>query len=89
MDRERRVVEQSLKESEREKLGTKGCSLEEERRGEREERKGLKAKREVERGGKERRVLAEAMREMRNGVGSERWRSGFRSMRRTMRWVLE
>jgi hypothetical protein len=89
LDRERRVVEQSLKESEREELETKGCSLEDERRGEREESKGLKAKREVERGGKERRVLAEAMREMRNGVGSERWRSGFRSMRRTMRWVLE
>jgi hypothetical protein len=83
------VVEQSLKESEREELGTKGCSLEEERRGESEESKGLKAKREEERGGKERRVLAEAMTEMRNGVGSERWRRGFRSMRRTMRWVLE
>jgi len=73
------VVEQSLKESERE----------EQRRGESEESKGLKAKREEERGGKERRVLAEAMTEMRNGVGSERWRRGFRSMRRTMRWVLE
>lgn len=85
------MVEASLKEreSEREELGTKRCILEEERRGEREEKKNLKEKREEESGGKEKRVLVEAMREVRNWVGFERWRSGFRSMRRTIRCVLE
>lgn len=76
----------SLKE--REEVGTKRCNLEEERSGEREEKKNLKEKREEERGGKERKVFEEERRELRNWVLSERWRIGFRSMRRTMRWVL-
>lgn len=62
-------------------------SLEAERRGERDEKKGLAAKREEEREGKEIRVLIEERREVRNWVGSWRWRSGLRSIRRTMRWV--
>lgn len=76
----------SLKE--REEVGAKRCSLEEERSGEREEKKNLKEKREEERGGKERKVFEEERRELRNWVLSERWRIGFRSMRRTTRWVL-
>lgn len=80
------MVEASLKE--REEVGTKRCSLEEERRGEREEKKNLKEKREEDRGGKERTVFEEERRELRNWVWSERWRIGFRSIRRTMRWVL-
>lgn len=51
-----------LKEREREEAG----SLEHEKRGERDEKKGLKAKREEERGGNESRVLMEERRELRN-----------------------
>lgn len=57
------------REREREGLGIKRCSFEDERSGEREEKKSLKEKREEERGGKERRVLAKARRELRNGLG--------------------
>lgn len=53
-ERERKVGEGRWKERERE-VG----SLEEERSGERDEKKGLKAKREEDKGGKARRVLAE------------------------------
>lgn len=63
-------------------------SLEEQRSGEREEKNGLKEKREEESGGKERRVLAAERREVIYGFGSLRWRTGFRSIRRTTRWVL-
>lgn len=62
-------------------------SLEHEKRGERDEKKGLKAKREEERRGNESRVLMEESRELRNGVGSRRWSTGFRSIRSTIRWV--
>ena len=82
--RERRVESGWLKERDREGNG----SFEEERRGEREEKKGLKEKREDDRGGKERSVLKEEMRVLIYGFGSWRWRSGFKSIRRTMRWVL-
>ena len=51
-----------MKEREREEAG----SLEHEKRGERDEKKGLKANREEERGGNESRVLMEERRELRN-----------------------
>ncbi|GMN44479.1 hypothetical protein TIFTF001_013686 [Ficus carica] len=57
------------KEREGVELGRKERSLEEERRGEREEKKNLKAKREEERGENERRILAEERREVRNFAG--------------------
>lgn len=84
--REWRVESGWLKERERE-VEVEG-SFEDERSGEREEKKGLKEKREEERGGKERRVLEEERRVLRYGFASWRWRSGFKSMRRTTRWVL-
>lgn len=76
------------KERERDEFERKGWSLEEDSKGEREEKKSLNAKREDEIGLKERKVLVEERREMMNGAGSWRWRSGFRSMRSTIRWVL-
>lgn len=62
-------------------------SLEHEKIGERDEKNGLKAKREEERGGNESRVLMEERRELRNWVRSWRWSSGFRSIRSTIRWA--
>ena len=82
--REWRVESGWLKEREKEGNG----SFEEERRGEREEKKGLKENREEDRGGKERSVLKEEIRVLRYGFGSWRWRSGFKSISRTMCWVL-
>lgn len=54
------------KERERVEFGVKWRSLEEERRGEREEKKSLKEKRDEDKGGNERRVLVEERRELRN-----------------------
>lgn len=56
------------KESERDGKG----SFEEERRGEKDEKKNLKAKREDERGGNEIRVFVEAERMVKYGSGSSR-----------------
>lgn len=75
------------KEREGVELGRKERSLEEERRGEREEKKNLKAKREEERGENERRILAEERREVRNFAGFWKRSNGFRSMSRTTLWV--
>lgn len=60
------------KERERDEFERKGWSLEEDSKGEREEKKSLNAKREDEIGLKERKVLVEERREMMNGAGS--WR---------------
>lgn len=60
------------KERERDEFERKGWSLEEDSKGEREEKKSLNAKREDEIGLKERMVLVEERREMMNGAGS--WR---------------
>ena len=75
------------KERESEEFERKGWSLEEDRKGEREEKKSLKENRDEERGVKEMRVLMEETREVINGAGFWRWSSGFRSMSSTMRWV--
>lgn len=89
LERELKVAVGWSKEREREQLGIK-LSLEEERRGEREEKKNLKEKRvEDEKGGKERRILAVEVIAVRYGDGFWRWWSGLRSTRRTIRWVLE
>ena len=63
------------------------CNLDNERRGESEEKKSLKEKRDEERGGKNRRVLADVRIELIYAVGFGKRRSGLRSMSRTMRWV--
>ena len=62
------------------------------RRGEereREEKKGLTEKREDARGGNEIRVFTAAERAFKYGFGSRRWSSGLRSIKRTIRCVLE
>ena len=82
--RERKVESGQSKEREGEGSG----SFEEEMRGETEEKKGLKEKREEDKGGKERIVLEEEMRDLRYGSVSWSWRIGFKSIRRTIRWVL-
>ncbi|KAK8534700.1 hypothetical protein V6N12_057344 [Hibiscus sabdariffa] len=66
--REWRVESALLNERERECNG----SLEEERKGEREEKKGLEEKREEDRGGKEMRVLEEVMRDL-SSLGMGLW----------------
>lgn len=75
------------KERERKEFERKGWSLEEDSKGEREEKKSLKENREEEIGVKERRVLMEDTREVMNGSGFWRWSSGLRSMSSSTRWV--
>lgn len=70
-------------------LPRKLWSLEEESRGEREEKKNLNAKREEEREENFKRVSDELRIAVRYELGFRRWRSGCRSMRKTMRWVCE
>lgn len=63
-ERDWRVEVESLNERVREGLGTKRWSLEDERRGESEEKNSLKQKREDERGGKVRRILVDVRSEL-------------------------
>lgn len=73
LERELKVAAGWSKERERGQVGIKLWSLEEERRGEREEKKNLKEKRvEDESGGKERRIFAADVIAVRYGDGS--WR---------------
>lgn len=72
-----------------EDLGFIRWRIEEDRRGEREEKKNLKAKREVEREGKERRDFEAIRTDLRYELGLGFWRRGVRSMKRTMRCVFE
>lgn len=61
-----------MKDSDRDELGAKVCTLEDESRGESEEKKSLKEKRDEERGGKKRMVLAEVRIELIYAVGFEK-----------------
>lgn len=89
-ERESKVTVGWSKGRERGQLGIKLRSLEEERRGERDEKKNLKEKRvEDENGRKDSRILAVEVMAMRYEDGLWIWRSGLRSTRRIIRWVLE
>lgn len=63
-ERDWRVEAESLNERESEGLGTKRLGLEDERKGESEEKKSLKLKRDDEREGKVRRIFVDARREL-------------------------